>query len=194
MSDKHHPHTAATLCRVENSSLLIVDTQTRLTAVMPAKVLSRLRRNINLLSHAAAKLSIPVYAFAQYPKGLGPIDPEIEKNLPADCARHEKTSFSCYGVAEFKQALADGGRGQVIITGMEAHVCVLQTAMELGNAGHDVFVAADAICSRHRESYETALQRMRAANITVCDTESVIFEWLGDSRHEHFKEIQAALV
>ncbi|MGI9228918.1 MAG: isochorismatase family protein [Gammaproteobacteria bacterium] len=183
----------ATLCQTDDSSLLVVDVQERLTTTIPAKVLTRLKRNINLLVYAAEKLAIPVYASEQYPAGLGPLEADIKKNLPADSKLYEKTCFSCYGVAEFKQQLADSKRRQVIVTGMEAHVCILQTALDLHRAGYSVFITADAICSRQRESYETALYRMRRANVVICDTESVLFEWLGDSRHEHFKSIQGLL-
>lgn len=181
------------LCCAENSSLLLVDIQTHLTAVMPAKVLARLQRNTSLLIHSANKLGIPVYACEQYPKGLGPLEEDIKKILPDSSPIYEKTVFSCGEIPEFKQALSTSKRQQVIIAGMEAHVCVLQTAIDLFNQGYSVFVVADAVCSRHRESYETALQRLRSIGIGVCDAESVVFEWLDDAKHEHFKEIQALI-
>ena len=79
----------------------------------------------------------------------------------------------------------------VIIAGMEAHICVMQTSIELLSQDFEVFVVVDAICSRHRETYETALTRLRSAGATILDAESVLFEWVRDARHDHFKALQA---
>ncbi len=177
----------AHLCNADNSCLVIIDIQTRLTAAMPIKVLARLKRNINILLQGADKLSIPVLTTEQYPKGLGPTEPEIVDLLPEHALKFEKTCFSCTGAEQFLQQLEKTGRKQVIIVGIEAHVCVLQTAIQLIDEGYQVFVAADGICSRHRDNYEVSLKRMSNANIVICNTESVLFEWLRDSSHEHFK-------
>lgn len=179
----------AHLCNADNSCLLIIDIQTHLTSVMPIKVLARLKRNINILLKGADTLSIPVLTTEQYPKGLGPTEPEIVELLPDDTLKFEKTCFSCTGADQFLQQLKNTGRKQVIIVGIEAHVCILQTAIHLIDEGYQVFVAADGICSRHRENYEASLKRMSRANVIICNTESVIFEWLGDARHEKFKEL-----
>lgn len=184
---------SGTLCNVESSALVIIDIQTHLTAVMPAKVLARLQRNLGLLLNAAGLLNIPVLATEQYPQGLGNLEEDIVKMLPEGSGRYEKTSFSCTGSEAFCKDLAASGKKQVILAGMEAHVCVIQTALELTGMGYQVFVVADAICSRHRESYETALLRLRSENVSILDAESVAFEWLRDSKHEHFKAIQAFL-
>jgi nicotinamidase-related amidase len=187
------PDRIAALCDARNSVLLIVDIQSRLTAVMPPKVLARLQRNVTMLLQAAQKLRIPVFASEQYPQGLGPLEQDIVRLLPEGSRRYSKTAFSLSGDPGFSRDLEAAGRRQVILTGMEAHICVLQTAIELGAAGYSVFVVADAICSRHRENYETALSRMRRAGVTVCDAESVVFEWLRDARHEQFKPLQALI-
>lgn len=181
------------LCSAEQSNLLVVDVQTHLTAVMPAKVLARLQRNMGLLLHAAGLMEIPVYAAEQYPQGLGQLEEAIVKMLPEGSRRYEKTSFACTGDEGFCADLKSTGRKQVVIAGMEAHVCVLQTALELNQTGYQVFVVADAVCSRHRESYETALARLRHAGVIVLDAESVLFEWLRDAKNEHFKAIQTQL-
>ena len=179
----------AHLCNADNSCLVIIDIQTRLTSAMPIKVLARLKRNINILLQGVDKLSIPVLTTEQYPKGLGPTEPEIVDLLPEHALKFEKTCFSCTGAEQFLQQLEKTGRKQVIIVGIEAHVCVLQTAIQLIDAGYQVFVAADGICSRHRENYEASLKRMSNANIVICNTESILFEWLRDANHEHFKEL-----
>jgi len=160
---------------------------------MPGKVLDRLKKNSALLIRTAGLLSVPVLATQQYPQGLGPIDPQISEALPSDCRYFEKTCFSCASAGNFMQELTKLGKKQIVLAGIEAHVCVLQTAMDLKHAGYDIFVVSDAICSRQRENYENALQRLQQAGITTCNTESVIFEWLRDSRHEHFKTIAAMI-
>ena len=181
----------AHLCNADNSCLVVIDIQMRLTSAMPIKVLARLKRNINILLQGADKLSIPVLTTEQYPKGLGPTEPEIVELLPDDTLKFEKTCFSCTGAENFLQQLKETGRKQVILVGIEAHVCVLQTAILLIAEGYQVFVAADGICSRHRENYEASLKRMSRANVVICNSESVIFEWLRDARHEHFKELSS---
>ena len=177
------------LCNADDSLLVVIDIQTKLTSVMPIKILSRLQRNSGLLLKAANQLNIPVIASEQYPTGLGSLEAEIIKLLPANTIRIEKTSFSCASNQEFINTLKESGRMQIIIIGMEAHICVLQTAMDLTNLGYSVFVVTDAICSRRREHYETAIRRINNAGVTTCDSESVVFEWLSDSKHEQFKSI-----
>lgn len=181
------------LCVAGNSCLLVIDIQTRLTAAMPGKVLERLKRNTVMITKSATLLSIPVIATQQYPQGLGPLVPEISEALTGACRKFDKTCFSCAAADGFMQALEQTGRKQIIITGLEAHVCVLQTAIELLAAGYHVFVVADAICSRQRENYENAIQRLQQSGAILCNTESVMFEWLKDARHEHFKAIAGML-
>ncbi len=181
----------AHLCNADNSCLVVIDIQTRLTSAMPIKVLARMKRNINILLQGAETLSIPVLTTEQYPKGLGPTEPEIVELLPDDTSKFEKTCFSCTGAEKFLDKLKETGRKQVILVGIEAHVCVLQTAILLIAEGYQVFVAADGICSRHRENYEASLNRMSRANVLICKSESVIFEWLRDARHAHFKELSS---
>ena len=143
------------------------------------------------LIKAATLLKIPVLVSEQYPRGLGPLEPDLEKSLPDYALRYEKTTFSCMGARNFAEDFARLGRGQVILTGMETHICVLQTAIELQRTGATVFVAADAVCSRQRDNYETGLQRLHGEGIIITVTESILFEWMRDARHELFKQIQA---
>ena len=181
------------LCNAADSVLVVVDMQVRLTAAMPAKVLARLQRNTGLLIRAAVQLQIPVFASEQYPAGLGGIEPEILKLLPVDARRYQKTGFSCALAGTFLDDLSQTGRRRAILIGMEAHVCILQTAMDLREQDWQVAVAADAVCSRHRENYETALARMRHAGVDICDSESIVFEWLRDAGHEQFKTLHALI-
>lgn len=184
---------SAWLCEANYSQLLVVDLQSKLGAAMPAKVLNRVVQNTALLLKAADLLAIPVLASEQYPQGLGPLEPTVAGCLPASAKRFEKTCFSCVGADGFLTALQENRRLQVIVTGMEAHVCVLQTAMELRNHGFQVFVVEDAICSRKLENYQNALVRIYQAGITMISAESVIFEWLRNANHTHFKTLVALL-
>jgi nicotinamidase-related amidase len=168
------------LARAADSSLVLIDIQERLAAVMPAR--EAVVRAAGILAEAAAQLGIPVLATEQYPRGLGPTVPELTAKLPADAKRMEKTSFSACGALPL-------ARPQAILAGMEAHVCVLQTALELAAEGREVFVVADAICSRTEANRANALTRLEKAGVVVTNTESVLFEWLRDASHEHFRAI-----
>lgn len=181
------------LCEANRSQLVVVDLQSGLGAAMPTKVLNRVAQNTRLLLKAADLLGIPVLASEQYPQGLGPLEPSVAECLPASTKRFEKTCFSCAGADGFVTALQEHRRPQVILMGMEAHVCVLQTAVDLCNHGLQVFVVEDAICSRKLENYQNALVRIYQAGITMISAESVIFEWLRDAKHEHFKTLVALL-
>lgn len=177
------------LCHADNSVLLIIDVQEKLTRAMPDKVVSRLLRNSSLLLRAASLFDIPVIATEQYPKGLGKLENSLTSLLPQGSSVYEKTAFCCLAVDGLARQLADSDRKQVIMTGVEAHICILQSALELAASDYTVFVVGDAICSRNRENYENALLRLRHAGVNVINTESVLFEWVADASHEHFKEI-----
>ncbi len=158
----------------------MIDIQERLAAVMPDR--EPVLRAASILLEAAGRLEIPVLLTEQYPKGLGPTAPDIAAKLPQNATRVEKTTFSACGALPLE-------RPQVVIAGMEAHVCVLQTALELAAAGREVFVAADAVCSRAQSNYANALDRMKSAGVIVTNTESVVFEWLRDAANEHFRAL-----
>ena len=177
----------------ENAVLVIVDIQTRLGDAMPDKVLNRVLQNTALLARAADLLDVPVMLTEQYPQGLGQTHEMVEDALPANCRRFAKTTFSCLGAEGFPGFIASLERQQVVLAGMEAHICVLQTAQDLAATGAEVFVVEDAVCSRRLENYQNALERLRANNVHIVSAESVVFEWMGDSRHPHFKTIQGWL-
>lgn len=180
-------------CDAARSALIVIDIQERLGQAMPAKVLKRVVRNSVLLVNAAELLGVPVFKTEQYPDGLGPTLTEVGAALPATTVAFEKTAFSCVEAGGFDDQIGESGRRQMILVGMEAHVCVLQSAIDLNSAGFEVFVVEDAICSRRLENYENALNRMRRSPVTVVSAESVAFEWIGDAKHEHFKPIQKLL-
>lgn len=181
--------TAYAMASLTGSALVIMNIQTRLTAVMPMKVLARLQRNTGLLLRAARTLGVPVFASEQYPEGLGELEPDVVKLLPKGTRRYQKTCFSLAGVEEFMADLAASGRRQVVLCGMEAHICILQTALDLVRAGYEIFLVSDGVCSRQRESYEIALARLREGGSVITDAEAVLYEWLGDARHPEFKSL-----
>ncbi|MCB1748173.1 MAG: isochorismatase family protein [Gammaproteobacteria bacterium] len=182
-----------TKCNASDSLLLVIDIQQRLGDAMPGKVLNRVLQNSKLLCSASDLLGIPVVKTEQYPAGLGPTHAVVADVLPAATVSLEKVCFSCCDGDGFAAALAASGRRQVVLVGMEAHVCVLQTALDLAAAGHEVFVVEDAICSRRLENYQNALDRLRQCGVVVVTAESVVFEWMGTAGHEHFKAIHALL-
>jgi nicotinamidase-related amidase len=170
----------------DKSCLLVVDVQERLAPAMsdPAPVL----RNAAILMKAAGRLDVPMVVSEQYPKGLGTTVPELKALAPEDSVL-SKLSFSCAGDPGLRLRFDSLARPQIVVCGMEAHVCVLQSALGLKEAGYTPFVVADAIASRVDASRETALARMRAAGIDVVTTEMVVFEWLGRAGTDEFREV-----
>ena len=168
------------LARAADSSLVLIDIQERLAAVMPAR--EAVVRAAGILAEAAAQLGIPVLATEQYPRGLGPTVPELTAKLPADAKRMEKTSFSACGALPL-------ARPQAILAGMEAHVCVLQTALDLLALGLRVYVVADAVASRYPTDREFALRRLEQAGAVLTTAEACVFEWVGGSGHPQFKAV-----
>jgi nicotinamidase-related amidase len=180
------------LNRSDESVLVIVDVQVRLASAMPAEARDAVVRNCGNLLQAASLLSIPAIVTEQYPKGLGPTEPGIvDRDAARHVARIEKTCFSCAGAEAFRDALKNTARRQVVLAGMETHVCVLQTALDLLAEDFEVFVVEDAVSSRRPAHATNALYRLRQAGVVITNTESVLFEWLRDARHEHFRAISA---
>jgi len=185
--------TQTNLLNSDNSLLLIVDIQSRLLSVMPEEAAKGMVENSANLILAANLLDIPVLLTEQYPKGLGQTAEEISQQLNTSATVFEKTGFSCCSAENFNNTLQKTQRQQIIIVGQEAHVCVLQTALELIQQGFQVHIIEDAICSRKAEHKFFALQRLQQQGATISNFESVLFEWLRDSTHQHFKEISNLL-
>jgi len=166
------------------SQVLMVDVQERLLPAMadPTLVL----KNGGRLLEAARILAVPVVVSEQYPAGLGRTVPELANLAPAN-AMHEKVEFSCFANPALHAALSPAR--QTVIFGIEAHVCVLQTAIEMAAAAHDVTIVVDAIGSRVADSKEIALRRMLDAGIRLATTEMVLFEWLRRAGTPEFKTI-----
>lgn len=181
------------LCRQHDSLLLCIDIQDRLISAMPEPSRQRLLDNTQQLILAAKILGIPMVYTEQYPTGLGSTVAQIKNILPDDASYFDKTRFSCCASDELMKVVHGSHKRQIIIAGMEAHICVMQTAIELKAEGYEVFVADDAISSQRRAHWKSALHRMHQANVVATPTESILFEWLRDSTHEHFKSISALL-
>jgi nicotinamidase-related amidase len=135
----------ALLARAGDSVLLVVDIQERLFSTMDEADRERVIRRVGQLLGSATLLGIPIVVTEQYPKGLGPTIQAVRERVPESANVLEKTQFSCCGADRFMQTLETTGRHQVVIAGIEAHVCVLQTSLELQHEGYSVFVAEDAL-------------------------------------------------
>lgn len=177
------------LCHAEQSQLLMIDIQERLAAAMPDKVIDKVIKNNKILLKAASELGVPVIHSEQYPTGLGNTVSAIAKHLPATTPAVIKTCFSCSDNKDFNTLVAQHNRKQIILSGIEAHVCVLQTALQLHSQGFIVYVVADAICSRSKFNYKNAIARLRQAGVIISNVESVLFEWLRDAAHPQFKSV-----
>ena len=140
------------------------------------------------LVRAARILDVPVFATEQYPQGLGPTVEPLAKLIPE---RPAKTIFHCLGAPGIAEGLVAAGVKHVTLAGIEAHVCVAQTALELLRLGYLVQVPADAVGSRSAIDREFALRRLEHAGAVVTTTEATLFEWLGGSDHPRFKEVSA---
>ncbi len=172
--------------RRDQSVLLVVDIQERLLPVIDGQegVLAAAGRMVR----AAEILGIPIICTEQYPRGLGPTVDPLRSLIGAERTR-EKVAFSCCGAEGLLAELGGLGRPQVIVAGIEAHVCVQQTVLDLLAAGYRVYVAADAASSRSPLDRDVAFERMRQAGAVVTTTESVMFEWLEVAGTAEFKQV-----
>jgi nicotinamidase-related amidase len=184
-----HPN----LLSANDSLLIIVDLQTKLSAAMSKSEAAQMTTNVGNLVKASGLLNIPVLLTEQYPKGLGSTDAAITDLLSEDTLIFDKTGFSCCAANGFADTVASTDRKQLILVGQETHVCVLQTALELIHFGYQVHIVEDAVCSRKAEHKFYALQRMQQHGATITNYESVLFEWVKDSTHPEFKSISGLL-
>lgn len=171
----------------EHTVLLVIDIQERLVTAMPPEVYARMLATTAMLVEAAGLLGVPVLTTEQYPKGIGHTVAEL-----AAATAHgviEKTSFGCCGEPVFSAALEKLGRRQVLVTGMEAHVCVYQTVLGLLASGYHVQLVRDAICSRNKMDFRAGVSNAARAGALVVTAETALFQLLGDSRHDQFRAI-----
>lgn len=169
------------------TAVLLVDVQERLEPVMSRRE-QLVRRTCRLLEGAAA-LKVPVLATEQYPRGLGPTLSVLLERIPEPRRLYEKLRFSSY-VPPVAETLRELNARQVVVAGIEAHVCVLQTCLDLADAGYITAVATDAISSRRLEDKTAAIDRMSQAGVLPTTVESMLFELCREAGTDHFKRIQ----
>jgi nicotinamidase-related amidase len=176
------------LIHADHSCLIVIDMQERLVPAMQAP--ARTIRNARILITAASELAVPVLLTEQYPKGLGATVPELARAATAAGAKIlPKMHFSCMEDRDFAAAFKATGRSQAVIAGMEAHICVMQTAVSLMDQGFEVFVVTDATSSRTLESEKACLDRLQGCGAGIVTTEMVVFEWLGQAGTPAFKAL-----
>ena len=178
------------LFQVEREKVIFVmiDAQEGLAKAMDTEIARQVLRNLKILIAFAKDLGIPVVLTEQYPRGLGSTVSEIRHEL-ASVSPIEKVAFSCCGARGFNERLNRLGRKQILVAGMEAHVCVLQTAGDLIQAGYEVHVVADAVCSRKKLDWETGLRWMEKRGAMISTTEIVAFQLLREAGTEEFKRL-----
>lgn len=172
----------------EEMVLVIIDVQESLVKAMESEVVRNLIRNLQTLIAFAQEMGIPIVMTEQYPRGLGMTISEIQQALPS-LPPIEKVSFSCGRVDAFNETLDRMGRRVILLTGMETHVCVLQTAAHLIQKGFEVHVVADAVCSRRKLDWEIGLQWMEKKGAMISTTEIIAFQLLKEAGTEEFKRL-----
>jgi nicotinamidase-related amidase len=174
------------MLRIENTVLIVVDVQGKLASLMYDK--ETLFENIKKCIKGAKVLEIPILWVEQNPNGLGKTIPEIA-NLLGDREPIVKMSFSSYKNKDFKEALKDLNRNQILIVGIETHVCVYQTAVDLVNADFEVNIVADAVSSRKQEDKQIGIQKMKDEGVKLTSTEMALFELQEVAEGSRFKQI-----
>ncbi len=170
----------------DDTALVVIDVQGKLARLMhdKAKLFTNLRRMIQ----GARVLGVPILVTEQYPEGIGPTVPEIAEVLP-ELDPISKICFSCCGADEFVSSLQSLGRRAVLVTGIETHICVMQTVLDLLEAAYDVHVVADAVSSRSADNKRIGLERMRDAGAVITSTESALYELLAVASGPEFKAV-----
>lgn len=174
------------MLKIQNSCLVVVDVQGKLAQLMHDKDV--LFKNVQVLIRTAQILNIPILWCQQCPDALGPTLPEIAQLLTEN-EPINKSAFSCCGEEAFNNNLNELSRNQVIVCGIETHVCIYQTAIDLLRKGFEVNVVADAVSSRTLENKLIALKKMAMEKINIYCTEMALFELLRTAEHSHFKEV-----
>lgn len=174
-----------------DTALLVVDVQEKLIGAVRNH--RRIVWNVGRLIDGAQLLNMPVFVTEQYPKGLGPTVKDLAERLTSAGAHAipEKVVFSCFGCESLLSDLRSCGVTRVLVVGIEAHVCVQQTVLDLLGEGYRIYVAADAIGSRYAIDYEMSLRRMELSGAVLTTTEAALFEWCEAAGTPEFKQISA---
>lgn len=176
------------MLEISNSVLVIIDVQEKLVkAVGKYSPVDKACK----MAEAAKILNIPVIVTEQYPAGLGETVCELKEKFTDVTPVIEKTAFSALLTPEFKNILEKMGRKQVVIFGIEAHICVYQTILDLISSGYEVYFVKDASASRNKYEFKTCVELLKQTNTKITCVEITLFEWLKTSKHEDFKVIQS---
>ncbi len=173
--------------RPENSVLVIIDVQQKLAKAMKEDIVEKILKNITTLIELCKLYQIPIVFTEQYPKGLGKTLDKVKALINEEAI--EKIYFSSVGEEKFANKIKEIGRQKIILTGMETHVCVLQTALELLVRDYHVFVPFDAVCSRRKEDWRIGIELMRDAGAVISCTETLVFQILKKAGTVEFKKI-----
>lgn len=179
------PH--PTCLGLDESALLVVDVQEKLLPKIAES--EAVLASVAFLIDVATLLDVPRIATEQYPKGLGPTVSSLVEKLPTP--RPEKLTFSCCGIATLADDLWAQNRFRVVLTGIETHICVQQTALDLIARDFWVYVPVDAVGSRRPLDRDVALRRLESAGAVLTTSEAIAFEWLGSAEHPRFREVSA---
>ena len=182
-----HPN----ILELSRSALLIIDMQEAFRAHI--KDFDEFAQRIAIAAQAAQLLKLPIIVTEQYPKGLGHTASEIVNALPDDTEVIEKTTFSSCGAGQFQSRLTSGNARQVLVAGIEAHICVNQTVHDLLATGFQVHLLTDCITSRKKSDRRAAFLKMQASGAISSSVEMALFELLRDAKHEQFKAIQGLI-
>lgn len=177
---------------INRSMIILIDMQEKFVPAMPASFQETVEKQ-KILLHGADLLKVPVIVTEQYPKGLGKTIPELAALISPRLPVFEKTTFSCLGEVEVCMELKKNSINTVILVGIEAHVCVLQTALDALKKGFQVIILKDAVNSRKKIDFETGLQTAEAAGVHFMTVESLLFMFMRDSMHPSFREISRLL-
>ena len=174
------------LLRASDSLLLLVDVQERLAPHVHEN--DRVIENCEWLIGVAEVVGVPVFATEHYPEGIGNTVARLRDRLPQGSILR-KDHFSCVSESSCRARIEETGRTQIVVAGMEAHVCVMQSAIELKESGKSVFLVADAVSSRTPEDAACAVERMRRHGIEIVTREMVLFEWAHRGATEQFRQL-----
>jgi nicotinamidase-related amidase len=169
----------------QKAVLIVIDVQERLIPAMDERICSRLVSHINLLVEGFQGMNLPVIATEQYPRGLGHTITDLSAATTQHCI--EKIAFSCAAEPNFMAALEKTGASQVVLVGMEAHVCVYQTLIDLIDRGYNVHLVQDAVCSRFKSDYQTAISMAQQMGAVLTTTEIALFQLVGVAGSDDFK-------
>ncbi len=180
-----------TILNKDSSVLLIIDVQEKLLNAQFNK--EEIAKKTAILAEAASILNVATVVSEQYPKGLGHTVGAVKDKLPNSAVFIQKTSFSCCGEENFRNIVKGLNKKQIIVCGMETHVCVHQTVNDLIVMGFEVHVAQDAVGSRKEWEYNQGIKRMLNNGALPSTTETVIFELLRDAKNSNFKAVQSLI-